>query len=164
MNDFCLTTLTLELHLDFDLFNYFDQSYSLIVVVFDHLIFFAFFHFNLFLYLTFVYSSSSGWFKSGKICFKGLMGASQPTRFLTISSCLRWRELKNVFILLLFSGLSIQELCKLFFSSSHILLEFTVDWESLGDQVKDNPESHHYNFVVELSNFPVKSFSNSIIN
>jgi len=45
-----------------------------------------------------------------------------------------------------------------------MLLELTVDYESLGDQVNETPESHHYNFVVELSNFPVKSLSNSIIN
>lgn len=59
VKDFCLTTLTFELFRDFDLVLDFDQSHSLIVVVFDLLIFFAFFHFNLFLYFTFVYSSSS---------------------------------------------------------------------------------------------------------
>lgn len=91
------------------------------------------------------------------------MGANQPTHFFTISSCLHWSELKNVLILLLFSGLSIQELL-IVFSSSQMLLELIVDYESLGDQVNDCPESHHYNFVVELSNFPVKSLSNSIIN
>ena len=83
---FLFRTFTLELFLDFD-HGFGVLVWSLITVVFDHLDFQGFFLLSLFMCLTFVCSSSSFWFTSGKIYFKGLIGASLPTLFLTTSSC-----------------------------------------------------------------------------